>query len=1079
MINQEIPMTLEDIIHVLINYKFSFETLINLYDNVKHENALIKLCNYPASYNLVKMLFDHCKTIRKCKIDIKHCDTNRWNALFFAAVNDINTFKYLLSNKCFPNHDQNDDKNVQIALNQRDIYGNTIAHCTASNPKRHIVDTFKLLKKCNFNFTVYNYYGRLPIHYTCEKNDAPLLSWMIDQSIFDINCQTKYSRDENYNGKTPLTYAINYNSVECVDILCKQTQNKNIIIEEDDIYRALDHDSVPILKLLFCRLFSQHGLSNWNGLEKQYENPHSTISLNKITSMMSHCKKESKKACHDFLLDLLVKGYLCHNFNFIAVKLNYDLKTVMDDQSTNITSNHDEKVSTDYIVEKNLRKGTFGLVQLGTHRPTGDKVVIKHVSLNNKKPLQFITSEIESLKKLSSHSNIIKLLNYQIFKDKVSLYFEYCAFGDLHQLLHQCDHFSMRISFKYFIQLLSAIYQCHKMNIVHRDLKLHNILIDDTFQLKIAGFGLASIVDKKTRKNSNDPIYNVGTPMYKSPELLENDTKYDIKNIIVLKSCDIFSLSIIFWQMMNGIEYLPFQLYKRPININKTKYQYIKHGQYSQFWKIHRKANMIQYMNNNSSDVDLLLNLFEQMFAYNPHHRITVDKILKHEWIIKHENDVSFYINDSTLEAFVRARYHQTQNNNNIDHETPIAFGSGAVRTQYTQIDYTQSEFAEMKEQDPSIVLSPKSESYSLLLKNEVFNIYTFKPLVVMVGIEKYKNMKNKQFVLNDFINVKTMLHDLIKFDLVYQNENGQFIYENGSNSSVIGSIFEDNENKENDKFHTLDLNNHFQMEWTSQQLNKFNHDIVENILNDANDNYKYDGLIYFISSYMKHANKYQHYLYDSDDRLYNCNKHIFDIFNNTNCNKLYKKPKIFILDGFDPNADEKEYDNENIAQERILNNEKLLSMVDNDEIEFADQYKRVIYSNNDWNFISNGNDGNLLINLFCASLSASFSIKHIATNLNDIVKQTHQRLKKKISNVEYANIYDENYIPSRCRVLFTSSGNSPLKSPNSYFQAFQATTDTVSPRNGQKNIQMQLKHVQEKNENDNISINGNSNHLT
>ena len=58
--------------------------------------------------------------------------------------------------------------------------------------------------------------------------------------------------------------------------------------------------------------------------------------------------------------------------------------------------------------------------------------------------------------------------------------------------------FVNEISFKYFTQLLSAVHTCHKMNVVHRDLKLQNILILDTFQLKVTDFGLASIVDNKT-----------------------------------------------------------------------------------------------------------------------------------------------------------------------------------------------------------------------------------------------------------------------------------------------------------------------------------------------------------------------------------------------------------------------------------------------------------------------------------------------------------------------------------------------------------------------------------------------------
>ena len=159
--------------------------------------------------------------------------------------------------------------------------------------------------------------------------------------------------------------------------------------------------------------------------------------------------------------------------------------------------------------------------------------------------------------------------------------------------------------------------------------------------------------------------------MYKSPELIEAYiSKYEMKNIIVLKSCDVFSLAIRFWQMMNGIEYLSFRLYKKPININKTKYQFIKYGQYDQFWNIHKNCNMMKMNNDNTL---LLCNLFEQMFDYNPYWRITIEKILQHKFIVSNKNDVLFHMNDSKLEAFVRDRYHQTKNVNNDDVKRTIA----------------------------------------------------------------------------------------------------------------------------------------------------------------------------------------------------------------------------------------------------------------------------------------------------------------------------------------------------------------------------------------------------------------------
>ena len=224
MITQNKNMHPTNTLKLLIDYKFDFETLINVYDNVKHENGLLQLCSGSPNYEKVKMLFDHCKTLEKCKIDITHCDIKKQNALFHAAMNDINTLKYLLSNKCFPNHDEIDDKNILIALKQQNFEGSTLAHRAAFNPSPYVVDTFKLLKKYNFNFNVYDYHGQLPIHIACVKNCSSLLSWMIDEKVFDndINCKTNYSPREKKNGITPLNFAVKNNSVECVDVLCKQ-----------------------------------------------------------------------------------------------------------------------------------------------------------------------------------------------------------------------------------------------------------------------------------------------------------------------------------------------------------------------------------------------------------------------------------------------------------------------------------------------------------------------------------------------------------------------------------------------------------------------------------------------------------------------------------------------------------------------------------------------------------------------------------------------------------------------------------------------------------------------------------------
>ena len=130
---------------------------------------------------------------------------------------------------------------------------------------------------------------------------------------------------------------------------------------------------------------------------------------------------------------------------------------------------------------------------------------------------------------------------------------------------------------------------------------------------------------------------------------------------------------------------------------------------------------------------------------------------------------------------------------------------------------------------------------------------------------------------------------------------------------------------------------------------------------------------------------------------------------------------------------------------EMALNDKKIASMVDNDEIEFVDQYKRVIYSNCDWTnryFNTNKNDGNLLINVFCAALANNIDNQKNKTDLDDIVQQTRQRLKDKIQDAKYYNkhvIHDQNYIPTRCKILFTSF--SPINAVESHLSSKRVDT--------------------------------------
>ena len=528
-------------IQLLIDYKFNFQDLINVYDNIKHQNGLILLLTRTNCYPEIELLIDHCKSLSEYSHVMKHRDTRGKNSLFYAAKNDSRALSHILSIFSF--------SDASRVLKNEDNRGHTVPHDVANNPRPNNIDTLKLLKMYSVKFNTKNKFGQLPIHIACIRNNHSVLSWMIDQRIVDkdiINIQTK-------NMQTPLWIAVSFNCFECVDVLCKQA---SVVIRNEDITCALENDNVRILKLLICGVFRQRGVKNWNDIEKSRQPKRrvnvngntdwlrsvfqdSDISSDVIQAMIGYCAQKKKSQCYWFLTDLYNNGYSIKDYKSIVFKLDYNIKTAVNrtDSIVSIDTEHrinrkgslstkmkrmignsrntNKKDEIEYAILRVLGRGSFGVVELGEHKKTNKKVAIKHINLKKENhqsmPIQFITSEIESLKQMNNHPNIIKLVNYKlnVLENNVALYFEYCEKGELYQLLNQCDYFSLRISFAYFLQLLSAINQCHKKNIVHRDLKLQNILVTTTFQLKIADFGLASIMNKDNEKN--ETMYNVGT----------------------------------------------------------------------------------------------------------------------------------------------------------------------------------------------------------------------------------------------------------------------------------------------------------------------------------------------------------------------------------------------------------------------------------------------------------------------------------------------------------------------------------------------------------------------------------------
>lgn len=175
-------------------------------------------------------------------------------------------------------------------------------------------------------------------------------------------------------------------------------------------------------------------------------------------------------------------------------------------------------------------------------------MAIKVVKKINMKPIEMIQQrrEIEVLK-MCQHPNIIKLLDIFENSDNYFIVIEYMEGKDLFDYIKKRNFLLPETRVKHLVcQLITATRYIHDFGIVHRDLKLENIMMSDVTnnaKPKLVDFGLARIISPN--ETANEPF---GTLGYVAPEVLKKKP-YSF-------SCDVWSIGCIMHALLTGS--LPF-----------------------------------------------------------------------------------------------------------------------------------------------------------------------------------------------------------------------------------------------------------------------------------------------------------------------------------------------------------------------------------------------------------------------------------------------------------------------------------------------------------------------------------------
>ncbi|KAG0245025.1 hypothetical protein BGX31_008118 [Mortierella sp. GBA43] len=284
-----------------------------------------------------------------------------------------------------------------------------------------------------------------------------------------------------------------------------------------------------------------------------------------------------------------------------------------------------------YLLLQTLGEGEFAKVKLGMHADTGEEVAIKLIrrqSVDNTPRINKIGREISVLRTIR-HPNIISLFDVIETERYIGIVIEYASGGELfdHILAHR--YLKERDACRLFAQLMSGVHYLHSKHIVHRDLKLENLLLDRNRNIMITDFGFANQFDSTTRDLMST---SCGSPCYAAPELVISDGLY------VGTGVDIWSCGVILYAMLAG--YLPFD--DDPSNpdgdnINQL-YNYIL-------------ATTLVFPDYISPDARDLLRM---MLVPDPTKRCNMKRIMSHRWLRPYAPMFQYSIEDLEAQAVAR-----------------------------------------------------------------------------------------------------------------------------------------------------------------------------------------------------------------------------------------------------------------------------------------------------------------------------------------------------------------------------------------------------------------------------------------
>ncbi|KAJ1907548.1 hypothetical protein LPJ81_000683 [Coemansia sp. IMI 209127] len=259
----------------------------------------------------------------------------------------------------------------------------------------------------------------------------------------------------------------------------------------------------------------------------------------------------------------------------------------------------------EFRIIKTLGKGTFSKVFMAEHHVTKRKYALKFIKSrppqggNAEKHNIRVEREIKLLSILW-HPNIVRLYDVSLTPKYTMIVMDYNSGGELLQLVRKRGRLHENEARGFFRQIVSAIDYIHRNCVIHRDLKLENVMLDHENRVHIIDFGFANSFEWDRQLDTF-----CGSPFYAAPEMV-NGIKYTGPEV------DIWSMGIILFFLLCG---------RTPFEGENLKEIYAKISR--------GKFNLPPYLSKDSQ------NILQNMLMVNPKLRVTMKGIIDHPWTNK------------------------------------------------------------------------------------------------------------------------------------------------------------------------------------------------------------------------------------------------------------------------------------------------------------------------------------------------------------------------------------------------------------------------------------------------------------